>query len=80
MLDYLRLALGLIPLGLYLMVMGLLALRGRPTILTTGQESLLIGFALSGFVLIGPIELFFPPVRTPHLGHGCGCYWSLCTA
>jgi len=60
MLDYLRLALGLLPLGLYLMVMGLLALRGRPTILTTGQESLLIGFALSGFVLIGPIELFFP--------------------
>lgn len=68
MLDYLRLALGLIPLGLYLMVMGLLALRGRPTILTTGQESLLIGFALSGFVLIGPIELFFPTGAYAALG------------
>lgn len=68
MLDYLRLALGLIPLGLYLMVMGLLALRGRPTILTTGQETLLIGFALSGFVLIGPIELFFPTGAYAALG------------
>lgn len=68
MLDYLRLALGLIPLGLYLMVMGLLALRVRPTILTTGQETLLIGFALSGFVLIGPIELFFPTGAYAALG------------
>ena len=68
MLDYLRLALGLVPLGLYLMIMGLLALRGRPTILTTGQESLLLGFALSGFVLIGPIELFFPTGAHAALG------------
>lgn len=68
MLDYLRLALGLMPLGLYLMVMGLLALRDRPTILTTGQETLLIGFALSGFVMIGPIELFFPTGAYAALG------------
>jgi len=68
MLDYLRLALGLIPLGLYLIVMGLLALRRRPTILTTGQEGLLLGFALSGFAVIGPIELFFPTGAYATLG------------
>lgn len=58
--DYLRLALGLIPLGVYLLVMGLLAMRRRPTLITSGQEAMLIGFALSGFMWIGPIELFFP--------------------
>ena len=58
--DYLRLALGVLPLGIYLLVMGLLAMRRRPTLITSGQDALLVGFALSGFVWIGPIELFFP--------------------
>ena len=68
MLDYLRLALGLIPLGIYLLVMGCLALKKTPTLLTSGQEALLVGFALSGFALIGPIELFFPTGAHANLG------------
>jgi hypothetical protein len=68
MLDYLRLALGLIPLGIYLIVTGLLAVRRKPTLLTSGQEALLIGFALMGFALIGPIELFFPTGAYAALG------------
>lgn len=68
MIDYLRLSFGLIPLGVYLMVMGFLALRRRPTLLTSGQEALLLGFALMGFALIGPIELFFPTGAYAALG------------
>ena len=68
MFDYLRLALGLLPLAIYLLVMGLLALKQRPTLLTSGQEALLVGFALSGFALIGPIELFFPTGAYAALG------------
>lgn len=68
MLDYLRLALGIIPLGIYLLVMGLLALRRTPTLLTSGQEAMLVGFALCGFALIGPIELFFPTGAYANLG------------
>lgn len=68
MIDYLRLSFGLIPLGIYLIVMGFLALRRRPTLLTSGQEALLLGFALMGFALIGPIELFFPTGAYAALG------------
>lgn len=68
MFDYLRLAIGLLPLAIYLLVMGLLALKQRPTLLTSGQEALLVGFALSGFALIGPIELFFPTGAYAALG------------
>lgn len=68
MLDYLRLALGLLPLGIYLLVMGLLTIKRKPTLITSGQEALLVGFALSGFVLIGPIELFFPTGAYATLG------------
>ena len=68
MFDYLRLSLGLIPLGVYLIVMGFLAMRRRPTLLTSGQEALLLGFALMGFALIGPIELFFPTGAYAALG------------
>ncbi|MFM8570992.1 MAG: hypothetical protein ACKOAU_05290 [Pirellula sp.] len=68
MLDYLRLAIALIPLGVYLSVMGLLALRKKPTLMTTGQEALLLGFAVFGFALIGPIELFFPTRAYATLG------------
>lgn len=68
MIDYLRLSFGLIPLGVYLIVMGFLALRRRPTLLTSGQEALLLGFALMGFALIGPIELFFPTGAYAALG------------
>ena len=69
MVDYLRLALGLIPMGIYLLVMGILAVRRRPTLLTSGQEALQLGFALMGFALIGPIELFFPTGAYAALGH-----------
>jgi len=68
MLDYLRLAIGLFPLGIYLLVMGLLTIKRKPTLLTSGQEALLVGFALSGFALIGPIELFFPTGAYATLG------------
>ena len=70
--DYLRLALGVLPLGIYLLVMGLLAMRRRPTLITSGQDALLVGFALSGFVWIGPIELFFPTGAYAVLGEWDG--------
>ncbi|MBU6384400.1 MAG: hypothetical protein KGS49_00535 [Planctomycetes bacterium] len=68
MMDYLRLAIGIAPFGIYLLVMGLLALRRTPTLLTSGQDVLLVGFALCGFALIGPIELFFPTGAYANLG------------
>jgi hypothetical protein len=68
MIDYFRLGIALLPLGLYVLVHAGLMVRRRPTLLNAGQETLLLGFALSGFVTIGPMELFFPNAAYAVLG------------
>jgi len=68
MIDYFRLGIALLPLGLYVLVHAGLMVRKRPTLLNAGQETLLLGFALSGFVTIGPMELFFPNAAYAMLG------------
>jgi hypothetical protein len=66
--DYARLAIGLAPLGIAIGVIAILHLRSKPTVVTSGQEVLLLGFAVSGFAMIGPMELFFPTSSYAALG------------
>ena len=68
MIDYFRLGIALLPLGLYVLVHASLMVRKRPTLLNAGQETLLLGFALAGLVTIGPMELFFPNAAYAVLG------------
>lgn len=68
MIDYARLAIGLAPLGIAFGVIAILHLRSKPTVVTSGQEVLLLGFAVSGFAMIGPMELFFPTSSYAALG------------
>lgn len=68
MIDYFRLGIALLPLGLYVLVHAGLMVRKRPTLLNAGQETLLLGFAIAGFVTIGPMELFFPNAAYAVLG------------
>lgn len=58
--DPLHLCIAIGPLAVYLLVLGIMNLSRRP-IMTTGQrDAAALGIAISGFVVTGPMELFFP--------------------
>ena len=54
----------LLPLGCYLMVLGWLHLRRRPTAVSGGLDVAALAAGLSGFVLAGPLALLQPAVGT----------------
>ncbi|MCU0711630.1 MAG: hypothetical protein MUC43_06190 [Pirellula sp.] len=60
MIDPLRIAIALIPLGLYFFVIGMIRLKKSPTVISRPLDVLLLGMACGGLVAIGPLELFFP--------------------
>lgn len=56
------------PLGAYLLLLGLLNLRRRPTVVTGFADTAALGAALTGVALVGPISLFRPEAATAELG------------
>jgi hypothetical protein len=60
MFEAFPLAIALGPLSVYLIVMGWLRCLRRPMVVTGSREHLTLAMALVGFVIIGPLELFFP--------------------
>ncbi len=56
--DPLRLAIAFVPLAAYFLLLGVLNARRRPFLTSGGSDLAALGAALSGVVLIGPIELF----------------------
>ncbi len=58
--DPLRLAIAFVPLASYLFLIGLLNARRRPFLTTGSADLATLAAALSGLVLVGPIELFRP--------------------
>lgn len=53
-------SLAFVPLAIYLMVQGIRRVLGRAVVMTGGREVFTMGLAVSGFVAIGPAQLFFP--------------------
>ena len=66
--DPLRLAIALVPLASYLVLIGLVNVRRRPFLTTGGADLAALGAALSGLVLVGPIELFRPEAAAAEYG------------
>jgi len=66
--DPLRLAIALVPLASYCMLIGLVNARRRPFLTTGGADLAALGAALSGLVLVGPIELFRPEAASVEYG------------
>lgn len=66
--DPLRLAIALVPLGAYFVLIGLLNARRRPFVTSGGSDLAALGAAVSGMVLVGPIELFRPEHATAQFG------------
>ena len=66
--DPLRLAIALVPLAAYCLVLGILNARRRPFLTTGGADLAALGAALTGLVLVGPIELFRPEAASVEFG------------
>jgi hypothetical protein len=57
LMDPFRFCLALLPLAVYLLVLGGLQLSRRPLLVTGARDLVALGLGLSGIMLIGPIEL-----------------------
>ncbi len=68
MLRTTELLLAIGPLAIYLVLLGLVNLRRRPYVVTGVRESALLGLALLGLMIIGPMELFFPQQAANNFG------------
>ncbi len=66
--DPLRMAIALVPVAAYFLLIGLLNIRRRPFMTTGGCDLAALGAALSGLVLVGPIELFRPEAASAEFG------------
>lgn len=75
--DPLRLCIALGPLAVYLLLMGILNLARRPFLTTAPRDIAALGVAVSGLILIGPVELFLARnLAVPFVDH-MGLFWSL---
>jgi len=63
-----QLCLALAPFALYLLAIGLVNLRRRPLLITGTRETAALGLALSGFVVVGPMQLFLPAAAANRFG------------
>lgn len=74
MLDPLRTAIALIPLGSFLALWGWLQLGRCPRLVDGWRETAALGVACAGLVLVGPLELFLPYAASVRFG---GWVWGL---
>jgi hypothetical protein len=60
--------LALLPLGAYLVLMGIIRLYGRPLVTTGGRDTFALAVGISGLAAVGPGELFFPSAAGASFG------------
>jgi hypothetical protein len=58
--DPFRLCLALGPVAMYLLLLGMVNLSRRPLLVSGVRDAAALALAVSGLVVVGPIELFFP--------------------
>ncbi len=75
--DSFRMLLALGPLTVYLLLLGLVNLLPRPYLTTGGRDTAALGVALSGFILIGPLELFMPRWPSAQWSEFMWVFWLL---
>ncbi len=63
-----RMAIALVPVATYLFALGLVHARGKPRVVSGLKDRLALGLAISGLVLIGPVELLLPPLLVAQMG------------
>ena len=58
--DPFRLCLALGPLAIYFLLLGAVNLSRRPLLVSGARDAAVLAMAISGLVIVGPVELFFP--------------------
>ncbi len=66
--DPLHLCIALSPLSVYLLLLGVINLSKRPLVTNGARDAAALGIGLSGFVIVGPMELFVPEATILRLG------------
>jgi hypothetical protein len=66
--DPFRLSLALAPLACYLLALGIINYSRRATVVAGPRDTLALGLALAGLVIVGPMELFMPLSATAFFG------------
>jgi len=72
--DPLHFCIAVGPLAVYLLLLGVMNLRGRPLVTTGARDAAALGIGLLGFVIAGPMELFFPEGAASRFG---GWVWVM---
>ena len=72
--DPLHLVIAIGPLGVYLLLIGLLNLSLRPFVATSGRDLAALAVGVSGLMIVGPMELFLPESPARQFG---GFVWLL---
>ena len=65
------------PLAIYLLLVGMINLSPRPLVVSGTRETLALGLALAGLVIVGPMQLFLPREAAAQFGWGV---WLLLSA
>jgi hypothetical protein len=68
MMDTFSACLAFGPLAIYLVLLGVINLSRRPLVLSGTRESLSIGLALMGLIIVGPMQLFMPQEAAVRFG------------
>ena len=58
--DSFHLSIALTPLSVYLLLLGVINLSRRPLVTNGARDAAALGIGISGFVIVGPMELFVP--------------------
>ena len=66
--DPLHFCIAIVPLSVYLLMLGLLNLRRRPFVTTGARDIAALGVGVVGFIIAGPMELFFPESAASQFG------------
>jgi hypothetical protein len=72
--DPLHAAIALLPIAMYLLVVGGINLASRPFVTTGARDAMALGIAIGGCVVAGPMELFLPDRAASSYG---GWAWAL---
>jgi hypothetical protein len=75
--DALHLSIALGPLAVYFLLLGFINLSTRPFVTTGARDVGALGLAISGLIVVGPMELFLPEAATNRFG---GYVWLLLLA
>jgi hypothetical protein len=56
------------PLAIYLVTLGVMNLYARPLVVSGTRETIALGLALAGLVVVGPMQLFLPEAAAAQFG------------